>query len=404
MVILHTNHGDITLELDAENAPATVANFLQYVRDGHYDNTIFHRVIDGFMIQGGGMAPGMKEKPMRKPVANEAGNGLKNKRYTVAMARTSDPHSATAQFFINVADNDFLDHKGPSPQGWGYCVFGKVTAGQDIVDRIKGVTTANSGSHQNVPKEDVVIRARRGSGIKPTLFISDLHLSPARPALVAAFESFCAAPARAAAGLYVLGDLFDQWVGDDQLREPMAARIAAALRGVADSGVPVGIIVGNRDFLMGKRFADAAGATLLPEQIVVDVAGTPTLLMHGDELCTSDVAYQRFRRISHDRRWQRSFLALPYAVRRGVANWLRRKSREATANKPEDILDVESSAVDTAFRKANVARIVHGHTHRPAHHRLVVDGRACERYVLADWYDRGTYLEFDADGGRKREL
>jgi UDP-2,3-diacylglucosamine hydrolase len=221
---------------------------------------------------------------------------------------------------------------------------------------------------------------------------------------VAAFESFCAAPARAAAGLYVLGDLFDQWVGDDQLREPMAARIAAALRGVADSGVPVGIIVGNRDFLMGRRFAAAAGATLLPEQIVVDVAGTPTLLMHGDELCTSDVAYQRFRRISHDRRWQFCFLALPYGLRRGVAKWLRRKSREATAGKPEDILDVESSAVDTAFRKTNVARIVHGHTHRPAHHRLVVDGRACERYVLADWYDRGTYLEFDADGGRKREI
>jgi UDP-2,3-diacylglucosamine hydrolase len=220
---------------------------------------------------------------------------------------------------------------------------------------------------------------------------------------VAAFESFCAAPARAAAGLYVLGDLVDQWVGDDQLREPMAARIAAALRGVADSGVPVGIIVGNRDFLMGKRFADAAGATLLPEQIVVDVAGTPTLLMHGDELCTSDVAYQRFRRIAHDRRWQRSFLALPYAVRRGIASWLRRKSRVATASKPEDILDVESSAVDTAFRKANVARIVHGHTHRPAHHRLVVDGRPCERFVLGDWYDQGSCLEFDADGGRVRD-
>ena len=119
MVILHTNHGDITLELDAENAPATVANFLQYVRDGHYDNTIFHRVIDGFMIQGGGMAPGMKEKTMRKPVANEAGNGLKNKRYTVAMARTSDPHSATAQFFINVADNDFPRPQGAEPAGLG---------------------------------------------------------------------------------------------------------------------------------------------------------------------------------------------------------------------------------------------------------------------------------------------
>ncbi len=158
MIILHTNHGDITLELDAENAPATVANFLQYVRNGHYDNTIFHRVIDGFMIQGGGMTPGMKEKKMRAPIANEAGNGLKNKRYTVAMARTSDPHSATAQFFINVADNVFLDHKGPSPQGWGYCVFGRVAAGQDVVDRIKGVATANSGFHQDVPKEDVVLQ------------------------------------------------------------------------------------------------------------------------------------------------------------------------------------------------------------------------------------------------------
>ena len=158
MVILHTNQGDITLELDAENAPATVANFLQYVRDGHYDNTIFHRVIDGFMVQGGGMEPGMKQKPVRAPVANEAGNGLKNKRYTVAMARTSDPHSATAQFFINVADNDFLDYKSPSPNGWGYCVFGKVTGGTDVVDRIKDVPTGNAGMHQNVPRDDVVIQ------------------------------------------------------------------------------------------------------------------------------------------------------------------------------------------------------------------------------------------------------
>ena len=156
-VKLHTSMGDITLALDAENAPATVANFLQYVRDGHYDNTIFHRVIDGFMVQGGGMEPGMKQKPVRAPVANEAGNGLKNKRYTVAMARTSDPHSATAQFFINVADNEFLDYKGPSPQGWGYCVFGRVTAGHDVVDKIKGTATANSGGHQNVPTKDVVI-------------------------------------------------------------------------------------------------------------------------------------------------------------------------------------------------------------------------------------------------------
>ena len=157
MVILHTNHGDITLELDAASAPKTVANFLQYVRDGHYDNTLFHRVIDGFMIQGGGMTPGMKQKPTRAGVANEAAKGVKNTRYTVAMARTSDPHSATAQFFINVGDNSFLDHTAPSAQGWGYCVFGKVVAGQDIVDKIKGAATADSGFHQNVPREDVII-------------------------------------------------------------------------------------------------------------------------------------------------------------------------------------------------------------------------------------------------------
>jgi peptidyl-prolyl cis-trans isomerase B (cyclophilin B) len=157
MVVLKTNHGDIGIELDASNAPASVANFLQYVRDGHYDNTVFHRVIPGFMIQGGGMEPGMKQKPTRAPVANEATNGVKNKRYTVAMARTSEPHSATAQFFINVADNDFLDYTAPSANGWGYCVFGRVTTGTEVVDKIEGVPTATSGFHQNVPRDDVVI-------------------------------------------------------------------------------------------------------------------------------------------------------------------------------------------------------------------------------------------------------
>jgi peptidyl-prolyl cis-trans isomerase B (cyclophilin B) len=156
-VILHTNHGDITLELDAENAPASTANFLQYVREGHYNNTLFHRVIPGFMVQGGGMEPGMKQKGTRKPVANEATNGVKNRNYTVAMARTSEPHSATAQFFINVADNDFLDYTSPSANGWGYCVFGRVVAGKDVVDKIKAVPTATVGFHQNVPKDDVLI-------------------------------------------------------------------------------------------------------------------------------------------------------------------------------------------------------------------------------------------------------
>jgi peptidyl-prolyl cis-trans isomerase B (cyclophilin B) len=157
MIKLHTNHGVISLELDATKAPDTVANFIKYVEDGHYSNTVFHRVIDGFMIQGGGFEPGMKQKPTREPVQNEANNGLKNDKYTIAMARTSAPHSASAQFFINVGDNDFLNHTAPTPQGWGYCVFGKVVDGTDVVDKIRKVKTGSKGMHQDVPLEDVII-------------------------------------------------------------------------------------------------------------------------------------------------------------------------------------------------------------------------------------------------------
>jgi len=157
MVKLQTNHGTITLELNADKAPETVKNFLAYVEAGHYDNTIFHRVIDGFMIQCGGFAPGMEQKPVGAPIQNEAQNGLKNERGTIAMARTGDPHSATAQFFINVSDNGFLNHTSPSGQGWGYCVFGKVVDGLDVVEKIKSVKTSDSSFHQNVPVEDVII-------------------------------------------------------------------------------------------------------------------------------------------------------------------------------------------------------------------------------------------------------
>ena len=157
MVILHTNHGPITLELDAARAPKTVANFLEYVRAGHFDNTLFHRVIDGFMIQGGGFGPDFSQKTTRAPVANEATNGLKNAKYTVAMARTSDAHSATAQFFVNVADNAFLDHRSPDTKGWGYCVFGKVVDGTAVVDKIAKVSTGSRGGHQDVPSTNVVI-------------------------------------------------------------------------------------------------------------------------------------------------------------------------------------------------------------------------------------------------------
>jgi len=157
-VELHiANHGVVTLELDEAKAPKTVANFLAYVRKGHYDNTIFHRVIEGFMVQGGGFEPGMNQKPTDAPLENEANNGLKNDNYTVAMARTQAPHSASAQFFINVADNAFLNHTAPTAQGWGYAVFGKVVGGKEVVDKIKAVKTGRKGFHDDVPAEDVVI-------------------------------------------------------------------------------------------------------------------------------------------------------------------------------------------------------------------------------------------------------
>ena len=156
-VKLQTSMGDLLIELNAEKAPKTVENFLTYVKEGFFDGTVFHRVINNFMIQGGGFEAGMKQKPTHAPVDNEADNGLKNERYTLAMARTSDPHSATAQFFINVADNDFLNFTSPTPNGWGYAVFGKVIEGTEIVDQIKVVKTGNKGFHQDVPLEDVVI-------------------------------------------------------------------------------------------------------------------------------------------------------------------------------------------------------------------------------------------------------
>ena len=157
MIKMQTNYGTIEMELDKEKAPKTVANFEQYVKDGFFDGTIFHRVINGFMIQGGGFEPGMKQKPTREPIINEAANGLSNLTGTIAMARTSDPHSATAQFFININDNKFLDHTAPSGQGWGYAVFGKVTNGMDVVNSIKEVATGNNAGHQDVPVEDVII-------------------------------------------------------------------------------------------------------------------------------------------------------------------------------------------------------------------------------------------------------
>ena len=236
------------------------------------------------------------------------------------------------------------------------------------------------------------------------LFISDLHLAPARPGLVAAFHALVPGRARAATALYVLGDLFDAWLGDDQLKEPLAAGVALALAALAASGTRVYLQRGNRDFLLGERFAKAAGATLLPDAVVHDLHGTPTLIMHGDQLCTDDLGYQRLRAFWQNPANRRRAARLPYGVRRGIARLLRAGSRRATASKPEEIMDVNADAVTAAMSAHRVTRLIHGHTHRPARHELTVDGRACQRYVLADWYEAGSYLEVAPDAITSRTI
>jgi UDP-2,3-diacylglucosamine hydrolase len=240
--------------------------------------------------------------------------------------------------------------------------------------------------------------------MKPALLLSDLHLSPARPAAVAAFHAFARGPARAASVVYILGDLFDWWLGDDQLQEPFAGTVAESILGITAAGVPVYFARGNRDFLLGEDFGHATGARLLPDETVVDLGGMRTLLLHGDELCIDDVDYQRYRARIRAPRATRRLLALPYFIRRGFAWYLRRRSRNANALKSESIMDVSGTAVVDAFRRHRVRRMIHGHTHRPARHEHPVDGDTCERFVLADWHDRGHFLEVDADGVRVQTI
>ncbi len=237
-----------------------------------------------------------------------------------------------------------------------------------------------------------------------TLFLSDLHLSPERPAALAAFDAFAAGPARAAAAVYILGDLFDWWIGDDQMADPFVASVVAALRGITKAGVPLFVGHGNRDFLLGERFAQATGAALLPDFVVVDLHGARTLLCHGDELCTDDAEYQAYRARMRDPVTQARLLRLPYFARRGLAWWLRRKSRNEKALKPESIMDVATGAVVAAFARHDARRMIHGHTHRPARHEHMVDGSLRERFVLADWHDSGHYLAVDGTGVHVREI
>lgn len=234
-----------------------------------------------------------------------------------------------------------------------------------------------------------------------TLFIADLHLCESRPAIVATFERFLAGPAREAHALYILGDLFEYWPGDDAAALPFYAGVAAQLRALSSSGVALFLTHGNRDFLIGAKLAAAIGATLLDDPFVMDLHGTRTCLMHGDTLCTDDVDYQRFRAKVRDIGWQREFLAAPLTARIETAEALRRQSIAAKGQKEETIMDVNAAAVAAVFRQSGCRRLIHGHTHRPATHRLDIDGIERERWVLNDWYREGGYLECKRDGCRQ---
>lgn len=233
-----------------------------------------------------------------------------------------------------------------------------------------------------------------------TLFISDLHLDASRPHIVEMFANFVHAEAREADAVYILGDLFEAWIGDDA-SDPVADRVADTLAALHDSGVACFFMHGNRDFLLGDAFARRARMVLLPDPSVITVEGQPTLLMHGDTLCTDDLPYQAFRRQSHDPRWQREFLARPLAERRLFAESARAQSTRYMQSVDDAITDVNACAVEGALREHDVRRLVHGHTHRPDIHSVEIDGQTCERIVLGDWYEQGSVLRVT---GERRDL
>lgn len=244
------------------------------------------------------------------------------------------------------------------------------------------------------------IQAPQPGDTRPTLFISDLHLTPERPAQARLFRDFMQEKAPGCAALYILGDFFETWVGDDDLSLAFNADIAAHVRNLVDSGVPVFFMSGNRDFLAGPTLAQATGWTHLSDPTLVQLYGTPTLISHGDAYCTDDLAYQTFRSQVRDPAWQTAFLAKPLAERHALAQAIREQSEQAKADKQMAIMDVNTDAVRHALMAARAARLIHGHTHRPARHLLDVNGTTCERWVLPDWYESGGYLACDGRGCR----
>ncbi len=231
-----------------------------------------------------------------------------------------------------------------------------------------------------------------------SLFISDLHLCPTRPVTTALFMRFLQDIAPQAEALYILGDFFEYWAGDDDLDDPFHTAIAAALASLAKHGARIYLMHGNRDFLLSDVFTRAAHATLLPDPTRIDLYGVPTLLMHGDTLCTDDVSYQQFRSMVRDTEWQSSFLAQPLSQRKAQIEALRKKSEAAKSSKPVEIMDVNAEAVANILRAYDYPRLIHGHTHRPARHSHSVDTMLCERWVLPDWYETGGYLRCEPSG------
>jgi UDP-2,3-diacylglucosamine hydrolase len=236
-----------------------------------------------------------------------------------------------------------------------------------------------------------------------TYFVSDLHLDPNRPGISALFLRFLAHEAHAASALYILGDLFEAWVGDDDDAQ-IGAQVATALRDLSDAGIPIGFIRGNRDFLLGQDYAERAGMRLLPDPCVLTLGGEPTLLLHGDLLCSDDAAYQAFRRQVRDPAWQENFLSQPLAQRKAFAQKARAASQSAQRAQALEVGDATPAAVEEMFARFGVRRMIHGHTHRPRVHMHAVAGRDCERIVLGDWYEQGSTLRVDADGRARLEF
>ncbi len=236
-----------------------------------------------------------------------------------------------------------------------------------------------------------------------TLFISDLHLCPSRSWIVRSFEDFLSGPARQANALYVLGDLFEYWAGDDDLSDPFNRKICHALRELSDSGTDVFFMAGNRDFLIGRTFASEAGLTCLDDPAIIQINGSRTLLTHGDTLCTDDTSYQDFRAMVRSPSWQQDFLGQPLGIRKAEIETIRRESEAQKDAKPIHIMDVNSGAVLQQLTLSSCTQIIHGHTHLPAHHCLENNGIACERWVLPDWYKQGGYLACDGTGCRLRD-